>query len=184
MDVIGALKAATKQFPAAKIVWISVAVAAAAAFVSSLQLGLATLGSGTAFVLIVTVLFGFTLLLYNACRESANLIGARWLVSGVAWVISISIVVVIGAFLTAFITGKPRHLAVMIGLPDVVESSSELTVADEETGTPPPNSDLRTFDESSTSISELGSLDVCLESVSLELNLEEFERKVRKCEDS
>lgn len=191
MDLIGIISNATDKFPAARIVWAAIAMAAAAAFVSGLGEP-ETLIVGGMLVVVLIVCFCVVLALYHhVTSERYDGSGMGKVVLFLAWSFSILLVVSLTALLFYFFTGQTNSLSrglAIKGEPDALIPSleteiEELNELDEETiiSISVPAVQAARAIRRGTGQAEK-SVDDCLDAIEADrLTVAEFEKEARGC---
>jgi uncharacterized membrane protein len=191
MDLIGIISNATDKFPAARIVWVAIAMAAAAAFISGLGEP-ETLMVGGIMVVVLIVCFCVVLALYHhVTSDGYNGAGMGKVVLFLAWSFSILLVVFLMALLFYFFTGQTNSLSqglairgnsksLIPSLETLIEEPNEL---DQETiiSISVPESQAERAIRQGTGRAEKA-VDDCLDSIKGDqLTVAQFEKQARGC---
>lgn len=181
------LKEANKAYPASNLVWIAIALAAAVALISALQLGIETLMAGSIVILVAIVLFAAVAMFHKALNSVEAIPGANILAGVIAWSFTLLIVGFFLGMFTAFFFGVPQTLERLFRLAPLVEEEMGVG-ADEQSptfGSVIPNNLIgiaeNAVSTASISLTETRSLTECLDAIDPTLEVAEFRLQVDAC---
>lgn len=192
LEPLKLLAEATKNFPAANLVWIAIAVAAAATVISGLNDPM-SLVAGSLFVVACILVFAIFAALYKTVTsDDFRIPGLKNLAFFLSWSFSIMLVLFVGMMLWNFATGNSNGVGELLArggektgiLPakeEVVVREAEETQESVEALEPPNAAEIENLAEIGLRASN-ASVETCLSNIDFaSLSVEDFENEARKC---